>query len=338
MHQHPIWIEIKQSFDQGQWPEKYCTVCQTVEKNNDSPHVKSKRQSTLLNYGYMRNHFGPLKDNQLYSLVVDTGHLCNFQCRSCTPWLSSSWIPEWNAMPKEFKWQVELITHKVWPHVPYDIQKDDISQLKFVNFLGGEPLYNVKAYGLMEKIFEDTKGDCMINLSTNGSLRLDVDKYPYLKKFRRLNLTYSIDAIGQQFDFIRTGGNWKKVASNIDHAKSLPNVRVGFHAALSVLNLFEIPKLKAWAQETDLQWPSETTYVTDPTYLSYKVLTDKEKDIIYQWLDRYGYGYMCDVFSNYPFDPTEREKFFRFMEHTKNYHGMDWQEYLPQLYKLMTQH
>lgn len=336
LHRNPIWMEIKESFDQGVWPEKYCVKCRTIEKSKLDSHVRSKRQSAEVKYKYVKNRYGSLKKDQLYALVVDTGRLCNFQCRTCGPSLSSSWIPEWNAMPADIKPWPNKITYKVWPHLPYDPSKDDLSQLQWVSLIGGEPLYNIESYGILERIFEATKGECDVNISTNGSIPLDLARYPYLAQFRKLHITFSVDATDKAFEFIRTGGNWKRVNANIAKIRSLPNCEITFHPALGVLNLFEVPSLKSWASETDITWSRETTYITDPYHMSYGILTDREKSIVRQWLGQFGYEYICDVFDNFPFNPTEREKFFKTMEHTKNHHGMDWQEYLPQLYELMT--
>jgi hypothetical protein len=37
------------------------------------------------------------------------------------------------------------------------------------------------------------------------------------------------------------------------------------------------------------------------------------------------------------FSDDLRSRFFDYMAHTKTYHGMDWQDHLPDLYNLMTQ-
>ena len=93
MHQQPKYIEIKQAFDLGHWPEKYCSVCKNLEAINN-PDYKSKRQWGA--YLYEQNK--PVA-NKISELIVHTGTLCNLQCRSCGFYCSSSWKNENSVLP-----------------------------------------------------------------------------------------------------------------------------------------------------------------------------------------------------------------------------------------------
>jgi hypothetical protein len=79
------------------------------------------------------------------------------------------------------------------------------------------------------------------------------------------------------------------------------------------------------------------THVIDPVYLNYSVLTENEKLKIVERIRGTNADYIISALTDCEYNPDNRSKFFLFMEHTKNYHGMDWKDYLPDLYNIMNE-
>lgn len=332
MRSHPIYQEIKQQFDRGSWHEDYCQRCRTIEQAQiPGSTALSKRQSVASWPDRPGVPAGALR-----MLTVDTGRLCNIQCRSCNPYLSSSWIDEYNKMPLELKRSNHhSISLKVWPHNAYDYTDEDFSNLEFVDLLGGEPMYNTEAFGIVQRILEATKGDCTLCFTTNATIRLDIDRHKWLKEFRQIHLILSIDAVGPAAEFIRTGCRWETVERNIDHYISMPNVQIEYHPTYSVLNLFEINALRKWMTKAGIGATPETTYVEHPAYLSYDILDDDERAIVVDYLRSHEIDDICDMVSRGVYQADLRSKFHTFMTHTKRYHQLDWGECLPELYSLL---
>ena len=327
LHQHPTYIEIKQHFDQGQWPKNYCGECKRIEETSAG---MSKRQNSADYYKNITNK--NQLDNTMHSLIVNTGSLCNLQCRSCTPWFSSSWVNEYNQMTSEF--QPHVLTYlKEISH--YQFEDDDLSSLTNIGLIGGEPMYNPTAYGLLEKIYNAVGEDVTVTFTTNGTILFDTKKYSWLSKFKKIVLIVSLDAMGAASDYIRTGSSWDTIEKNIQTYLTMPNVRVEYHPTYSVLNIFEIEKLLKWGSELGISPTNEITYVEYPRYLSYDILTDSEKTSVIDYLNSANLLYVAERVSRSTFDQVERNKFNNFMEHTTNYHGMNWKSYLPELYNLL---
>jgi hypothetical protein len=329
----PEYLEIKRSFAQGQWPENHCTRCRDIEHKNigvENP-VLSKRQSVQEQYDKPY-----VVADKLHTLAMDTGRLCNLQCRSCSAVLSSSWISESLEVPAELNMPV-AVDIKVWPTADYDYEQDDYSELNHVNLIGGEPLYNPRAYGIIEKIYRETQGDCTLSFTTNAMIPLDFDRHPWLANFRQIDLMLSIDAVGPAAEFIRTGSRWETIERNVDFYQSRPEI-FKFLLILpthSALNLFELPDLHHWRKQRGLSLVGEVIHVSIPPHLSYQIFTDSEKQQLADFLNDNDCAYVIPELQRCSFDPALRDRFMIYMEHTKRFHGMDWREYLPKLHQLM---
>jgi organic radical activating enzyme len=326
MHQSPVYLEIKDSFARGQWPEKYCTKCRDVEQLHADKNY-SKRLSTLKD-NKNTDHWIPGK---LYTMTVDTGSHCNIQCRMCSTAHSSSWKDETKVWYK--KQYNETLLDKPMSFEPnfYDDSQDDLSYLKSVNLIGGEPLYSADTSKMLEKILDMAGPDVCVSISTNGTV--NYKNMPVLKKFKIINLVFSIDAVGKAFEFIRTGANWDTVDKNIhDWAKVSP---VLLHPTYSLMNIFEVSKLSQYMKQMDIKETVETNFLSYPEYLNYSVLTDQERDTVVNYLISNGFNHIANTVSAYTHNDKNRSNFFKFMLHTKEFHSLDWQEYLPELYNLM---
>ena len=332
LHSDRRYLEIKQSMDQGVW-HKACEYCRVVEQRDDN--IKSKRQLLLSKLN------NTIEKDTLLELQLAPGYFCNIQCRTCTPYLSSSWIKEYRTMPDKLLPERNLfpIEHVQVSTAPvYDYAKDDWSNLKQVDFVGGEPIYNNEFYVQLKKLFNNTGGNCCVNFTTNGTIAIDFKKYPWISEFNDMHIVFSIDSVGPSAEFIRTGTNWNKVEQNIKFYQSLPKFEknLSYHLTNSVLNIFEtvntINHLKFLGVPPNLL----TIHVTEPRYLSYTVLTDNEKTKIAQLLQGTSAKYIISAMNDSVYTPKDRSKFLLFMEHTKNYHGLDWKDYLPALYNIMS--
>ena len=273
----------------------------------------------------------------MYSLIVNTGPLCNLQCRTCSPWLSSSWIKEYNQLPSEFQIfgkSLNLEKVKTWPGQYYQFN-DELSCVRELGLIGGEPMYNADSYNLLEKVYHATNGNTTITFTTNGTILFDNKKYPWLNKFKSIVLIVSLDASGQASNFIRTGSTWSTIEKNIQEYIKMPNIRVEYHPTYSVLNIFEIDRLKKWAESIGIVATNEITYVEHPRHFSYNILTDVEKITAVEYLTSVGQYTVANRVTESTFEPKERSKFIKLMEHTKTYHDLDWKDYLPELYNLL---
>ncbi len=333
LHSDRRYLEIKQSMDQGVW-HKACEYCRVVEQRDDN--IKSKRQMSLTKFD------NTIEKDTLLELQLAPGYFCNIQCRTCTPYLSSSWIKEYRTMPDKLLPERNLfpIEHvQVSPAPVYDYAKDDWSNLKQVDFVGGEPIYNNEFYVQLKKLFNNTGGNCCVNFTTNGTIAIDFKKYPWISEFNDMHIVFSIDSVGPSAEFIRTGTNWNKVEQTIQFYKLMPQFKnhISYHLTNSVLNILETDNTLTYLESLGVPRTNLTIHVSNPVYLSYSVLTHDEKIEIIKQIQDTRAEYVIPALNDCSYNPDHRSQFLLFMEHTKNYHGMDWKDYVPALYKIMNQ-
>lgn len=175
---------------------KTCSECITTEKHSR----KSARK--YINRDVKRDHY---KIDSLNKLDYRPDNLCNLKCRMCSMH-SSSLIEEeflangWDPIEKQNT---------------LDVMDFDLSELKTLALLGGEPTVNKRMFPILDFFIENNMTDSVkLNYTTNCT---SINK-PWMsraEKFKDININLSIDAAGKAYEYIRTGAEWKKVENNI---------------------------------------------------------------------------------------------------------------------------
>ena len=132
-------------------------------------------------------------------------NLCNLKCRMCSM-TSSSLIEE------------EFVAHG-WDPINQrdttDVTDFDLSELKTVALLGGEPTVNKRMFPILDYLIEKGMNETTrLNYTTNCT---SINK-PWMsraEKFKDIHVNLSIDAAGKAYEYIRTGAEWHKVEKNI---------------------------------------------------------------------------------------------------------------------------
>jgi len=306
-----------------------CQKCWDVEKKNiESLRIKQNRKQYEKDSEY----------NSLLYLSLSTGNICNLACRTCVPEATFQLIREEEKYSELY--QTEKISSVVKKYSNFEeIKKEDMSHVKLVEFLGGEPLFDNLHQDILKKVLKENK-NCEIYYSTNGSL--SVKKYYYknnLDTVNKLTFGLSIDAIGLPFEYIRTNAKWKTVNKNIsdliDLKKTNKNLNINIHVTISVLNLFYLNELSEWLIKNEFYTPV-ITFVKYPKYYSFNVINN---DIKQKILDNNYFGIFDDhVRKNIEmsiFDPMEFKKLKTRLEFTKNFKRLDYKEYISKIESML---
>lgn len=188
------------------------------------------------------------KDINLYTpifLQIEINHLCNFKCRMCNEWFSSSIAQETKAIhgadaklpyhyidinqlnPKERKTALAKIL-------------DILGNAEELGFGGGEPLLSQEHYDMMFKLIELERTDVQIHYNTNLSKLVfkNIEVIDLWKKFNNITVSVSVDASGDVAEYIRHGTVWKDIVDNINRVKSeCPGVNLRISATVGFLNV-----------------------------------------------------------------------------------------------------
>ena len=211
------------------WPDA-CTRC----KVDEAAGIESTRQKS--------SHYGP----GITHLDLRFGNACNLSCRMCWPGSSSSLVQE----HQEFlinnvisPWGASSFVVHNWYNDETALELASISTLKEVYLTGGEPMM-VK--GLL-KFIQLLDKNVALRFNTNGTI-LNPTLLEEIKKFKNVNMCFSIDGVGKINDYIRWGSKWEDVYRNFKICKDA-GFDVSIGPTVQILNELYMPELRQWSSD-----------------------------------------------------------------------------------------
>ena len=148
--------------------------------------------------------------------------ICNQKCRICSPFLSSKWLEEFDNMGEIFLDEKTKNLYKInakekFLNDPknFNILESWLKENTEMAFFGGEPLLQAEHKIILKKAA--TVGhahNILLFYNTNGSIygQEIIDMW---KKFRQIMVCFSIDDIGERFEYQRFPASWSDTNINI---------------------------------------------------------------------------------------------------------------------------
>ena len=287
--------EIRQALARGE-EHPACEKCWQDEANGKN----SKRwHSNNSNRNIKREPEGVLTHLTLFS-----GNKCNLACRTCGAHSSTSWIKEHRYINKQDNLKIPFFSY------PPKVKKFDsdtinvpLDKLQSIEVLGGEPFYETDHLEFLDKVCREADPrNITLFYSTNGTKTLDPNIQKMFSKFRNIRISFSIDAVGKKFEYIRTLGNWDQVEETIAFWKSQPNVWLKNHATVSILNMMYLKELHNYFIEKSnfIKEQLGYTMLQRPPHYSFSVINNNKK---IKHMDRIlkslSYGHHTNSIQNY---------------------------------------
>lgn len=226
---------------------KSCRECSKCYEQESAGFV-SMRNSTNKNFGQHINIVdqtladGTMPEFKLRYYDIRFSNLCNFTCRTCGGWFSSSWYTEEEELygkrnyPKiMFAGRTEMdMWEQLEPHIPY---------LEQVYFAGGEPMMMEEHYRILKELVKREMFDVKLIYNTNFSrLNLKDDNVlDYWKLFNNVSIGASLDGMGPRAEYIRKGTRWDQIERNREQMiKHCPNTDFYVSSTVSLYNAHHI--------------------------------------------------------------------------------------------------
>jgi pyruvate-formate lyase-activating enzyme len=194
---------------------------------------------------------------QLVYLDLRLGHTCNLKCIMCSPHDSSQWAADHKKvfplfqhpeLKKQMAWDRKSFNNK-WHENPnfWKEMYAQIPNLKQVYFAGGEPLMIREHKWFLEEIIRQGYADkILVRYNTNGLL-IDDEIIELWKKFKKVKVGFSIDAVGDRNYYIRYPSDWDSIERNLHKLDNTPdNIQVSIATAIQILNIKHLPDLARW--------------------------------------------------------------------------------------------
>jgi len=227
--------------------EKSCKECSKCYEQ-ESAGFMSMRNSTNKNFGHHINIVdqtesdGTFEDFKLRYYDIRFSNLCNFTCRTCGGWFSSSWYTEEEQLygPRNYpkimfagRTESDMWT-QLEPHIPY---------LEQVYFAGGEPMMMEEHYRILKELVAREMFDVKLIYNTNFSrlsLKDDnvLDLWPL---FKNVSIGASLDGMGPRAEYIRKGTRWDQIERNRESMiETCPNTDFYVSATVSLYNVLHV--------------------------------------------------------------------------------------------------
>ena len=257
-------------------PNPHCGLCIKEEMNN----IYSLRK-------YWNETITP-DTNKLQHLELALDFTCNMMCRICGPRQSSKWNA--SRVLKNMKEEVgvteadeDLYTKtkgskEYIKNIKRILSNSDLSELKKVVLVGGEPLYSKNLpwfTNLLKK--QDHWKDIEIKLITNGSIFPSKDLF---EGFNCVGITVSLDAIGDLATVTRMKVPWKIIDENVRRMAKLYEVHI--HSTVSILNCNQMQPLLQYCYDLNISHINHTfTVLHSPKHLLLDLIPEEYR---HKWI------------------------------------------------------
>lgn len=286
-----------------------CNTCLNEEKNK----IRSRRQA--INKFHVDND---LSLDKIQSLGVRYGTLCNSKCIICSHSRSSSWVADSLALGYEVESKYHFKKNQM-PGIDFFFNEFDLSDLKYVEFHGGEPLIQTYPLEFLEKI--KNLEQLVVKFNTNLTVLPSQQLQEILKKCKRVDFLISVDDIEERYEILRYPAKWKNFNQNLNEIKKL-NHRVFSYNCISSLNIWYMPEFYEWAIKT-FEMNIHSQFVTDTDFLDISNLNKNIKEQCLNKIKNYK-GKLFDSIRN------------KLIQENKVTHNImdDFQKYLSKLDKI----
>ena len=285
-------VNLRQQFLDGKKPQT-CRKCWNEERAGRT----SKRMHTLDRLKHMLGKQQWTTDAKpLMFLDLKLGNICNLKCRICGSWSSSQFAAEEIAWaPKEEQKQTfayQMLRAGAWPKENQNFwQQIDLclNDIRYIEFTGGEPFMIDQHFDMLQGIVDRGIADQVeIHYNTNGT------HYPergekIWQHFKTVEIAFSIDDVGERFEYQRTNAVWTDVCANLDRFRDLKeiyaNIQLQICTTVNVFNIRYIDEVARWIDTnkesfTFVYW----NIMHDAWYFSVACLPDTAKQAIGQYL------------------------------------------------------
>jgi hypothetical protein len=220
----------------GQRPKgcEYCWKIEDIDRNNISDRVYKSKIYPLetLDDAYRLDH---RTDVDLRTLEIAFDRTCQFACSYCNPAFSSTWVKDikvngpYTGLVSDGRNHFTHVHDSSQLYVYGDVnpyveaffawwESDLHKTLQELRITGGEPLMSGETWKLIDW-FKQNRGRSQTRLAINSNLGMDriklqefIDK---VEDIPHLEIYTSMEAIGNQAEYIRDGLNYNQWLSNV---------------------------------------------------------------------------------------------------------------------------
>ena len=277
--------DLRQQFLDGRQPQT-CRKCFREERSGRT----SKRMHTLNRLKHiLEDHEEWTVDAKpLLFLDLKLGNICNLKCRICGSWSSSTFAAEelqWirRGEDKKDNHHYHMLKQGAWPRENQQFWNEIdqvLDRIQYIEFTGGEPFMIQEHFDMLQGLIDrGVSGKVEIHYNTNGT-QWPEQAESIWQHFKTVEIAFSIDDVGDRFEYQRTNAVWAEVIANIEKFKQLrqrhDNIRLQACITVNIFNVYYLEHVANWAIQQGfdfIYW----NMLHDAYYYSIATLPDKAK-------------------------------------------------------------
>ena len=252
--------DLRRQFRAGEKPET-CSRCWEEEAaGKDSKRIHSQIRLKEL---YTQVDWANDTPDQLWFIDLKLGNICNLKCRICGSWSSSKWAAEEMAylppnVDKKTHIAYKWLQEGKWPEESPNFWtnlKTLLPQIKYFEFTGGEPWLIEEHWDLL-RYAVDNEFSQSIDIHYNTNATQWPEDTLLWRYFKRVDIAFSIDNVGERFEYERYGAKWDQANTIIDRTINLqqtviPNITTQLCFTINIQNVYYLDELLTWADTKD---------------------------------------------------------------------------------------
>jgi glutamate-1-semialdehyde 2,1-aminomutase len=165
-----------------------------------------------------------------------------------------------------------------------------LNDIRYIEFTGGEPFMIAEHFLMLQGIVDrGIAGQVEIHYNTNGTQYPEAAEHIW-RHFKTVEIAFSIDDVGERFEYQRSNAVWTEVCENLDRFRDLKeiysNIQLQVCTTVNVFNVCYLGHVAAWLEKNRdsfdfVYW----NMMHDAWYFSIACLPDSAKKGISEYLD-----------------------------------------------------
>ena len=318
--------------------EQYKKQWLTADLNRHCRVCIDQEASGITSYRQAANDIIKTDTDKLTMLTVAVNKKCNLACPSCGPESSSFWYQEnlRNGVSQStdvIQLHQEDREHTITEKFLELLATQDLSDLEYIKFGGGEPLMNDTHLLILDLVPNPSK--VTIQYTSNFSIMPSAKTMDTWQRFKLVKWVASIDGVGDQFEFLRWPYSWSKLQEFKERAfAQVPaNVMFGVEHTLNPLNIFYYNQFQYWF---DTEFAVNRLGDQSDLNLHYATgimgLDKTPNSVKHMIMDRYGDHPITRLLHQMPLDQDTTE-LVKYLDKIDAWRHSQWRKLFPEVEK-----
>jgi organic radical activating enzyme len=250
----------------------------------------------------------------------------DLKCRICGSWSSSKWAKEEidyvPGIDRKTHLAYTYLQDGAWPRESelfWDNLRTLLPNIKYLEFTGGEPFLIEQHFKFLRYAVDtDHSKHIEIHYNTNGTVFPEAARL--WNHFKHVEIAFSIDNVGERFEYERHGADWQEVQANIRRFTEMRSAKISTQlcTTMNIQNVYYLPELCDWigTQTFDHVY---FNMLHDPWHMCISKMTSQAQELV------------IDRLTSYDFSPKYRAEVLRIIQFIRNGEGSDGQEFLRKM-------